>query len=131
MAVEFFVLADGQIVLNEMAPRVHNSGHWTIEGTVTSQFENHVRACLSLPLGDTQLRSPSLLCNCIGEMPLAHEVLTISDLHLHDYRKAARPLRKVGHLTVLRPEIEQLVGVRQQLIEQGVGTPTGVSLRGD
>ncbi len=85
---------------NEIAPRVHNSGHWTIEGAETSQFENHLRAILGMPLGSTAVRGPSAMVNCIGEMPDRDAVLRIPGAHLHDYGKAPRPGRKLGHVTV-------------------------------
>jgi 5-(carboxyamino)imidazole ribonucleotide synthase len=96
LAIEFFVVDDG-LVANEMAPRVHNSGHWTIEGAKTSQFENHLRAILGMPLGSTE-SVPTVMLNCIGEMPTAEETAGFP-LHRHDYGKAAREGRKVGHLT--------------------------------
>ena len=98
-ALELFV-KDGQLLGNEMAPRVHNSGHWTIEGALTSQFENHVRAVLGLPLGDTSARGLSAMFNWIGELPDPAPVLRAVDGHWHDYGKQPRPGRKVGHATV-------------------------------
>ena len=98
-ALELFI-KDGEILGNEMAPRVHNSGHWTIEGAHASQFENHVRAVLGLPLGDTAARGVSAMLNWIGELPPASAVLNTVDAHWHDYGKQARPGRKVGHATV-------------------------------
>jgi 5-(carboxyamino)imidazole ribonucleotide synthase len=98
-ALELFV-KDGELLGNEMAPRVHNSGHWTIEGAHVSQFENHVRAVLGLPLGDTGVRGVSAMFNWIGELPDAAKVLGTVDAHWHDYGKQARPGRKVGHATV-------------------------------
>lgn len=97
LAVEFF-LHNGQLIANEMAPRVHNSGHWTIEGAATSQFENHLRALLNLPLGPTASQ-PTVMLNCIGTMPTAAETARYPTLHRHDYGKEPRPARKVGHLT--------------------------------
>ena len=103
LTLEFFCGADGPI-FNEMAPRVHNSGHWTIEGAVTSQFENHVRAICGLPLGSTELVVPAVsMRNLIGEA--AHDwraILSDADSHLHLYGKhEARPGRKMGHVTRL------------------------------
>ncbi|HSY07973.1 MAG TPA: 5-(carboxyamino)imidazole ribonucleotide synthase [Steroidobacteraceae bacterium] len=98
LAIEFFVQR-GRLIANEMAPRVHNSGHWTIEGAVTSQFENHLRAILGLPLGLTRARGYSAMVNLIGQMPPASALLDIPGLHLHDYAKAPRPGRKLGHCT--------------------------------
>ncbi|MFZ9085872.1 MAG: 5-(carboxyamino)imidazole ribonucleotide synthase [Steroidobacteraceae bacterium] len=97
LCVEFFV-HDGRLVANEFAPRVHNSGHWTIEGARTSQFENHLRAILGWPLGDTAAVGHALMVNCIGSMPRPDLTLTLPGVHHHDYHKAPREGRKVGHL---------------------------------
>jgi 5-(carboxyamino)imidazole ribonucleotide synthase len=86
-----------------MAPRVHNSGHWTIEGAETSQFENHLRAILGLPLGSTRARGQAAMINLIGSVPTARGLLAEPGLHLHDYGKTPRPGRKVGHCTFLSP----------------------------
>ena len=106
-ALELFV-KDGELLGNEMAPRVHNSGHWTIEGAHTSQFENHVRAVLGLPLGDTGARGLSTMFNWIGDLPEAAPVLRAVDGHWHDYGKQARPGRKVGHATLCAPDAKEL-----------------------
>ena len=98
LAVEFFVRGT-HLLANEMAPRVHNSGHWTIEGSDTSQFENHLRAILGLPLGSTASR-PTVMFNCIGSMCPPEETARFASIARHDYGKAPRPGRKVGHLTV-------------------------------
>jgi 5-(carboxyamino)imidazole ribonucleotide synthase len=101
LAIEFFV-ERGKLVANEMAPRVHNSGHWTIEGATTSQFENHVRAIAGLPLGATTVTGHSAMVNFIGGMPKTATALATPGLHLHDYGKSeARPGRKLGHATVV------------------------------
>lgn len=100
LAVEFFELADGSILANEMAPRVHNSGHWTIDGAVTSQFENHIRAIVGLPLGSTKARCASVMLNIIGAEPDASSLLAHGGVHLHMYGKAPRPGRKIGHITI-------------------------------
>jgi 5-(carboxyamino)imidazole ribonucleotide synthase len=97
LAVEFFVV-NGKLLANEMAPRVHNSGHWTIEGSETSQFENHLRAIAGMELGSTKSR-PTVMLNCIGTMPAEEETAAFPGLFRHDYGKEARPGRKVGHLT--------------------------------
>jgi 5-(carboxyamino)imidazole ribonucleotide synthase len=97
LAVEFFVV-DGTLLANEMAPRVHNSGHWTIEGSETSQFENHLRAIAGDDLGNTDSR-PTVMLNCIGTMPSESETSKFPELFRHDYGKEPRPGRKVGHLT--------------------------------
>ncbi len=99
VAIEWFDLAD-RILANEFAPRVHNSGHWTIEGAETSQFENHVRATCGLPLGATGCRGASAMVNLIGELPDLEAVLASEGAHLHLYEKSPRPGRKLGHVTV-------------------------------
>ncbi|MEX0901050.1 MAG: 5-(carboxyamino)imidazole ribonucleotide synthase [Gammaproteobacteria bacterium] len=99
IALELFECADG-LRANEFAPRVHNSGHWTIEGAVTSQFENHLRAITGMPLGETTALGPSAMVNFIGGMPDAAAIAAIPGAHLHDYGKTARPGRKLGHATV-------------------------------
>ena len=106
-ALELFV-KDGVLLGNEIAPRVHNSGHWTIEGAVTSQFENHVRSVLGMPLGDTSARGVSAMFNWIGELPPAHSALAQAGVHWHDYGKQPRPGRKVGHATVCAPDEAEL-----------------------
>ena len=98
----------GALLANEIAPRVHNSGHWTIEGAQTSQFENHVRAILGMPLGATTARGVSAMANCIGAMPDRDAILRIPGAHLHDYGKSARPGRKLGHVTVTAPDAAEL-----------------------
>ena len=98
-ALELF-LADGELLANEMAPRVHNSGHWTIEGAETSQFENHLRAVLGLPLGSTRMVGQACMLNWISELPDANAVLGDPCGHWHDYGKAPRDGRKVGHATL-------------------------------
>ena len=113
-ALELFV-KDGQLLGNEMAPRVHNSGHWTIEGAVTSQFENHVRAVLGMPLGDTSARFPSCMLNWIGELPDRDKLLAIPGTHWHDYGKSPRPDRKVGHATVCAPDATALAASLAQV----------------
>jgi 5-(carboxyamino)imidazole ribonucleotide synthase len=100
LTIEFFVRG-GKLIANEMAPRVHNSGHWTIEGAVTSQFENHLRAILDLPLGSTRPRGFSAMLNLIGTMPAREGLLAGGELHLHDYGKQPRPGRKLGHCTLV------------------------------
>lgn len=115
-ALELFV-KDGELLGNEMAPRVHNSGHWTIEGAHTSQFENHVRAVLGLPLGDTGARGVSAMFNWIGDLPDIAPVLRAVDAHWHDYGKQARPGRKVGHATLCAPDATQLATRLSQLAD--------------
>ncbi|MBS1840298.1 MAG: 5-(carboxyamino)imidazole ribonucleotide synthase [Acidobacteria bacterium] len=108
LAIEFFE-CNGELVANEMAPRVHNSGHWSIEGSATSQFENHLRAVLGMPLGSTATPGVSAMLNLIGETPEAAEVLAIPDAHLHLYGKSLRPGRKVGHVTLRAANLEELL----------------------
>ncbi len=105
LAIEFFE-HDGALIANEMAPRVHNSGHWTIEGAETSQFENHLRAVVGLPLGSTATRGHSAMLNIIGELPNTESVLATPNAHLHLYGKSPRAGRKIGHVT-LRTDTEQ------------------------
>ena len=98
-ALELFC-RDGVLLANELAPRVHNSGHWTLEGAETSQFQNHLRAVLGLPLGDTRMVGLACMLNWIGAMPDANAVLGEAGGHWHDYGKSPRAGRKVGHATV-------------------------------
>ncbi|MGC8905228.1 5-(carboxyamino)imidazole ribonucleotide synthase [Thermus sp.] len=107
LALEFFQVGE-ELLFNEMAPRVHNSGHWTIEGAETSQFQNHLRALLGFPLGSTASRGYSAMVNLIGERPDFGEVLRVEGAHLHWYGKAVRPGRKVGHITLRRDGLEAL-----------------------
>ena len=100
LTIEFFVQR-GRLVANEMAPRVHNSGHWTIEGAVTSQFENHLRAILGMPLGDTKPVGHAAMVNFIGTMPERDRVLALPGVHHHDYGKSPRAGRKLGHATIV------------------------------
>ena len=107
MAFEFFVQGE-TLLANEIAPRVHNSGHWTIEGAETSQFENHLRAVCGLPLGSTARLAPCAMLNVIGTLPERDAVLAIPGTRWHDYGKAPRPGRKIGHITVLAASDAQL-----------------------
>jgi 5-(carboxyamino)imidazole ribonucleotide synthase len=101
LAIEFFVVG-GRLIANEMAPRVHNTGHWTIEGCVTSQFENHLRAICDLPLGSTRALGHTAMINFLGKMPDRERLLGIEGLAFHDYGKDPRPGRKLGHCTILK-----------------------------
>lgn len=118
LTVEFFDTPAG-LLANEMAPRVHNSGHWTIEGATTSQFENHLRAVLGWPLGDTSARGTAAMLNLLGEMPDPVALLSLPDGHLHSYGKTPRPGRKLGHYTVVASDAvaarERLAAARQLL----------------
>ncbi|HET9529707.1 MAG TPA: 5-(carboxyamino)imidazole ribonucleotide synthase [Blastocatellia bacterium] len=107
LAIEFFQ-HEGRLLANEMAPRVHNSGHWTIEGAGTSQFENHLRAIIGLPLGSTALTGYCAMLNIIGTLPDHRSVFEVPDSHLHLYGKAPRPNRKLGHITIRTKDPVQL-----------------------
>ncbi len=102
LTLELF-LCRGELLANEIAPRVHNSGHWTIEGSSCSQFENHLRAIAGLPLGDTAATEHCMMLNWIGSMPVAEQCMEGSGIHWHDYGKSARPGRKLGHTTIAAP----------------------------
>jgi 5-(carboxyamino)imidazole ribonucleotide synthase len=101
LTIEFFVVK-GRLIANEMAPRVHNSGHWTIEGCVTSQFENHLRAICDLPLGSTRALGHTAMINFLGKMPDRARLLAVDGLAFHDYGKEPRPGRKLGHCTIFK-----------------------------
>ncbi len=116
IALELFDV-DGQLLANEFAPRVHNSGHWTIEGAETSQFENHLRAILDLPLGSTKARGYTAMVNFIGGIPNTEQVLSIANTHLHLYDKSARKGRKVAHATIRSDDLRSFQESLQQLIE--------------
>lgn len=108
LAIEMFLWGN-TLVANEMAPRVHNSGHWTIEGAETSQFENHVRAVLGMPLGSTRMVGHSAMLNIIGEVPPLDHVLSVEGAHLHVYGKDAAKGRKLGHVTLRADDRQELV----------------------
>ncbi|MFN0241990.1 MAG: 5-(carboxyamino)imidazole ribonucleotide synthase [Planctomycetota bacterium] len=103
LALELFE-QDGELLANEIAPRVHNSGHWTIEGADTSQFENHVRAVCGLPLGSTRARGAAAMLNLLGSLPERAVLLAIPGLRLHLYDKSEAPGRKLGHVTLCAPD---------------------------
>jgi 5-(carboxyamino)imidazole ribonucleotide synthase len=107
LAIEFFE-KDGRLLANEMAPRVHNSGHWTIEGGATSQFENHLRAVSDSPLGSTDPLGVCAMVNLVGNLPDVKSILKIEGAHLHLYDKAPRPKRKIGHVTLVEKDMETL-----------------------
>jgi 5-(carboxyamino)imidazole ribonucleotide synthase len=120
LTIEFFV-ADGGLIANALAPRVHHSGHWTIEGAETSQFENHLRAILDLPLGSAAPRGFAAMRNLIGNVPPAATLLAFEGLHLHDYGKEPRPRRKVGHCTLTDSDplaLEQRLETLEALLRQ-------------
>jgi 5-(carboxyamino)imidazole ribonucleotide synthase len=107
LAVEMFLQRDGNLLVNELAPRPHNSGHWTIEGCMTSQFEQHVRAVCGMPLGSTEILRPSAMANLLGDLwqggePNWGAALGVEGIHLHLYgKRQPRPRRKMGHLTAI------------------------------
>jgi 5-(carboxyamino)imidazole ribonucleotide synthase len=100
LAVELFEV-EKRLLVNEFAPRVHNSGHWTIEGAGTSQFENHVRAILGLPLGSTAAKGSATMVNLVGGVPSLERLLALPGTHVHLYGKEPRPGRKLGHVTLV------------------------------
>jgi 5-(carboxyamino)imidazole ribonucleotide synthase len=117
LAVEMFVTKDGEVLVNEIAPRPHNSGHQTIEANITSQYEQHLRAILNLPLGDTSMVLPSAMVNLLGEVGYEgearylgfEEVIRIPGVHVHLYgKKITKPFRKMGHVTIVDNDIHQL-----------------------
>ncbi|MDW8107321.1 MAG: 5-(carboxyamino)imidazole ribonucleotide synthase [Armatimonadota bacterium] len=116
VALEMFQVGE-QLLANEVAPRVHNSGHWTIEGAETSQFENHLRAIAGLPLGSVALRGYCAMVNLIGTLPPIEAVLRIPNAHLHLYGKAPRPGRKIGHITLRADTREQRDALLQQTLQ--------------
>lgn len=124
LAVEFFIDKQGHILVNEVAPRPHNSGHHTIESVITSQFEQHLRAILALPLGSTHLKMPAVMLNLLGEKgfhgPVRYEGLTesmaIEGVKVHIYgKKETRPMRKMGHLTVMAPSRVEVLEKTEQV----------------
>ena len=112
MALELFVTKDARghdyLLANEIAPRVHNSGHWSIEGAITSQFENHIRAVVDLPLGDTDNVHPAIMVNVLGQYPNISDVLAIDGAHYHSYHKAERDDRKIAHITLMPNDVTDL-----------------------
>ncbi len=107
LTIEFFE-RDGRLLANEMAPRVHNSGHWTIEGAITSQFENQVRAVCDAPLGSTNPLGVCAMVNLVGTIPDETSILKIEGAHLHLYDKVPRPKRKIGHITLVEKDVTTL-----------------------
>ncbi len=116
LAVEFFVRGD-RLLANEMAPRVHNSGHWTIEGAETSQFEQHLRAILGWPLGSTAPRGHSAMINLLGVVPPIESLLALPNTHVHLYGKEPRPRRKLGHVTIRADSAHHCDELLQQVLE--------------
>lgn len=116
LTIEFFQCGD-ILLANEYAPRVHNSGHWTIDGSITSQFENHLRAVTGLPLGAIESTGVAKMYNCLGKVPEAEKLLDIKGLHLHDYGKTPRAGRKVGHINLVHKSEEASTFAEQTLLE--------------
>ncbi|MEG1233275.1 MAG: 5-(carboxyamino)imidazole ribonucleotide synthase [Acinetobacter sp.] len=114
LTLELFVTDKG-LFANEMAPRVHNSGHWSIEGAVCSQFENHIRAVAGLPLGSTDVIRPSVMVNIIGQHPKTEDILALNGAHLHLYNKTEREGRKIGHITLMPNDSIELTALCRQL----------------
>lgn len=123
LAFEFFEVED-ELFANEVAPRVHNSGHWTIEGAACSQFENHLRAIAGLPLGSTTKTAESVMVNFIGHVPELETLMKAGDGHVHHYGKAFKSGRKVGHLTLLAGSSSALTEKLEALQRQGIGNPS-------
>ena len=121
LTIEFFE-KNGSLLANEMAPRVHNSGHWTIEGAVTSQFENHLRSVSGFPVGSTQTPGACAMVNLIGSLPNVKSLLKIEGTHLHLYDKAPRPKRKIGHVTLVQKDMESLTR-KLELVKEIVHVP--------
>jgi 5-(carboxyamino)imidazole ribonucleotide synthase len=118
LAVEFFVTKEGKVLVNEIAPRPHNSGHHSIEGNITSQFEQHLRAILNFPLGDTSIVLPAVMVNLLGEKGFdgeakyegLKECTKMSGVHVHLYgKKNTNSFRKMGHVTVVDSKIENAI----------------------
>ena len=125
LALELFEV-DGRLLANEFAPRVHNTGHWTIDGAETSQFENHLRAILGLPLGVTAARGPSVMVNLIGGVPPLEALLALPGAHLHVYGKASRAGRKLGHVTLVGAPAGVVAAAIRLADEAAGATPGGV-----
>lgn len=120
MALELFVSKDARgndyLLANEIAPRVHNSGHWSIEGAITSQFENHIRAVVNLPLGATDNVHPAIMLNVLGQYPDISAVLNIDGAHYHSYHKAEREDRKIAHITLMPNDVADLEPALAKLV---------------
>lgn len=116
LAVEFFQV-DGQLLVNEIAPRVHNSGHWSMQGADTCQFENHLRAVCNLPIGDVSTHAYSAMVNIIGAGSFSRDMLAIPGCHLHWYGKEARAKRKLGHFNLNAPSY-QVLGQRLESLSR-------------
>lgn len=125
LTLEFFVL-ENELLVNEIAPRVHNSGHWTIDAAETSQFENHLRAITGMPLGDTTVNREALMFNWIGGFPDREQILSIEGVHWHDYGKTPRPGRKIGHATLTAGSRLDLIARARRLAAMAGGAFPGL-----
>lgn len=114
MAIEFFV-KDEKLIANEMAPRVHNTGHWSIEGANVSQFEQHLRAITGLPLIPVELKGNSIMLNCIGQLPDEQTLANIPHVFYHNYGKPLKALRKVGHITIVEDNRDAAISLASQV----------------
>ncbi|MBU2917276.1 5-(carboxyamino)imidazole ribonucleotide synthase [Psychrosphaera sp. F3M07] len=124
LAIELFQTGD-QLLVNEIAPRVHNSGHWTQQGCAASQFENHIRAVAGLPLGDTSARHLVAMVNYVGEPKPSSELLKLDNAHLHWYDKSVRSKRKMGHINLVADSVEELqklIGQVHDLLPESLAT---------
>lgn len=126
LAIEFFLTLSGELLINEVAPRPHNSGHHSIDACVTSQFEQHIRGVLNFPLGDTQLLDPAVMINLLGEKGFqgdvkyegVSELMQMEGMHLHLYgKKETRPMRKMGHATVVNSNLEKAKSLAREAQE--------------
>ncbi|WOO40742.1 5-(carboxyamino)imidazole ribonucleotide synthase [Rubellicoccus peritrichatus] len=125
LAVELFVKGDGEVIVNELAPRPHNSGHWTLDACETSQFEQHIRAVCGLPLGGSEVLRPAVMVNLLGDVwvdgvaPDWSHLMEDESIHLHLYDKGTpRPGRKMGHFTVVKPTLEEAITVAESAFEK-------------
>lgn len=130
LTVEFFQKGN-QLFANEMAPRVHNSGHWTIEGAQISQFENHLRAITGLPLGSTQALGHAVMINLIGELPEVAKILNIPQAHFHSYSKQPKPKRKLGHVTLCERDQKDFLKKFHELYEVVFGNKSLLPFMGE
>jgi len=126
LAVELFLTQDGEILVNEVAPRPHNSGHYTLEASYTSQFEQHLRALLNLPMGQTDSMVSAVMVNLVGKTghqgnvfyKNIDQILTLEGVSPHIYgKKETRPFRKMGHVTIVHPKIETARSIAEQVKE--------------
>ena len=130
LTLELFQVGNNELVANEFAPRVHNSGHWTIEGAAVSQFENHLRAILNYPLGATTHVAYCAMINFISQLPPVNEVLNVPGSHYHHYGKQHKPGRKLGHLTICSDLAETVESLAETLVAQISSTVSPINRSG-